>query len=45
MPPGWQIAPDKRTSSDRPIAGEKPTLNEAARAADTMRVVNGAVCG
>jgi len=24
-PPGWQIAPDKRASSERSIAGEKPT--------------------
>jgi hypothetical protein len=25
VPPGWRIAPDKRPSSERSIAGEKPT--------------------
>ncbi len=25
MPPGWQIASEKRASSERSIAGEKPT--------------------
>src|SRR6266851_1493495 len=42
MPAGWQIAPDKRASSDEPIDGGKPTsrYRSAGHNLDSFRIAD-----